>query len=82
MRCWIMYTTIEADILDGVVVSKDAARFPKSARVLITFIDNPQDGPQKRKPDWEKIQSNLDKLHLRVDTVAWQRELRNEWHKS
>ena len=70
-----MYATIEADILDGVVVSKEAARLPPNAHVLITFIDEPQRGT----PDWEKIQGQLGKLKLRVDTFEWQRHLRSEW---
>ncbi len=46
-----MYTTIEADIENGIVCSADAARLPAHAHVLITFLsflpDEVRDGSFK-----------------------------------
>jgi len=71
-----MYTTIEADLENGVVRSNDSARLPAHAHVLITLIPPPS---TRRHPDWSTIVSQLGKLALRRDTSQWQRSVREEW---
>jgi hypothetical protein len=71
-----MYTTIEADIENGVIHTSEMSTLPAHAHVLITLL--PHALPQ-RKPNWEKIAPQLGKLTLREDTVSWQRSIRQEW---
>lgn len=71
-----MYTTIEADIENGVVYPREMSALPAHAHVLITLL--PNKSPQ-HKPSWEKIAPQLGKLTLREDTVSWQRSIRQEW---
>ena len=70
-----MYTTIEADIENGLIKSSDIKELPSSAHVLITLLRT----PLKRRPDWDVISSQIGKLRLREDTVEWQRRVRSEW---
>ena len=72
------YTTIETDIENGRIKSADIPKLPSEAHVLITLLE-PSDTPVKQKPDWDVIKSQIGKLHLRKNSVEWQREIRSEW---
>lgn len=75
-----MYTTIEANIEDGIIKSKDITALPRTAHVLITLLDN--EGTNKRKrPDWSKIHAQVGKLNIRCNTESWQRRQREEWNE-
>lgn len=71
-----MYTTIEADIDNGVIHTPEMSKLPAHAHVLITLIQEPS---QQQKPNWDTIASQFGKLTLREDTVSWQRSIRDEW---
>lgn len=67
-----MSITIEADIKNGMIVGPNAAKLPRYARVRITLLAQ----PIKTHPDWSCIKEQLGKLKTRVDTVAWQQQIR------
>jgi len=70
-----MYTTIEADIENGLIKSPDIKELPSSAHVLITLLRS----PIKKSPDWNVIKSQIGKLTIRENTVEWQRRIRSDW---
>ena len=72
-----MYTTIEADIKDGRIISDDAHQIPSHAHVLITLLskDSPLNSSIK-KYDFEELEGCLT---WKGDAVAEQRKLRDEW---
>ena len=73
-----MYTTIEADLVNGRVKGRDAIPLPAKAHVLITVLDA-DIAPDRIRPDWSLIHAQLGKLHLRTNTSDWQRKIRSEW---
>lgn len=73
-----MYTTIEADLVNGRVKGCDAIPLPAKAHVLITVLDA-KTAPSRKRPQWDLINVQLGKLHLRTDTSDWQRKIRSEW---
>ncbi len=70
-----MYTTIEADIENGLIKSSDIKELPSTAHVLITLLRS----PIKNRPDWKVIKTQIGKLTIKEDTVGWQRKIRSEW---
>jgi len=72
-----MYTTIEADIENGLIKSPDLKELPSTAHVLITLLRS----PIKKRPDWSVIKAQIGKLTLKKDTVGWQRKIRSEWRE-
>jgi len=70
-----MYTTIEADIENGLIKSSEIQKLPSTAHVLITLISS----PIKKRPDWNIIKNQIGKLTLREDSLSWQRKIRSEW---
>ncbi len=71
-----MYTTIEADIENGIVCGQEMSKLPAHAHVLITLLPS---SLTNQKPNWVTIAAQLGRLTLRKDTVQWQRSIREEW---
>lgn len=69
------YTTIEADVENGVLKGGEVGRLPPRAHVLVTLLH-----PRRRDgSDWEKIRPLLGTLPKRTDTLIWQKKMRDEW---
>jgi hypothetical protein len=71
-----MYTTIEADIDNGMICGRETSKLPTHAHVLITLLPS---SLTNQKPNWATIEAQLGRLTLRKDTVQWQRSVREEW---
>ena len=70
-----MYTTIEADIENGVLIGAELDKLPRKAHVLITLLDP----LGAAKPDWSLVEASCGALTLREDSVEWQCRIRDEW---
>ena len=70
-----MYTTIEADIENGLLKGAEVGNLPAHAHVLITLLTE----SPKKHPDWTSIKAQIGKLKLRGNTADWQREIRSDW---
>ncbi len=78
-----MYTTIEADILNGRITSPELRKFPVHAHVLITLLAAPIESLDVASVPLKKSSYDFSllvgKLKWRGDAVKEQRKLRNEW---
>jgi hypothetical protein len=70
-----MYTTIEADIENGVLMGAELDKLPRKAHVLITLLDS----EDSTKTDWSMVEASCGALTLREDSVEWQCRIRDEW---
>ncbi len=71
-----MYTTIEADVDNGVILGPEVAKLPRHAHVLITLLGS-SEGEQKK--DEYNFSELAGKLKWQGDALTAQRELRDEW---
>ena len=70
------YTTIEADVENGVLKGGEVNRLPSRAHVLVTLLQT----RQRDASDWEKIRPLLGTLSKRTDTQEWQKKVRDDWN--
>jgi hypothetical protein len=68
--------TIEAEIREGRLYLSEPGRLPRSGKALLILLNE-----KKTTPDPESIRSLLGWLHTEIDTVQWQRQLRDEWDR-
>lgn len=69
------YTTIEADVENGVLKGVEVGRLPPRAHVLVTLLQT----RRRDASDWEKIRPLLGTLSKRADTQEWQKKVRDDW---
>lgn len=69
------YTTIEANVEDGVLKGSEVGKLPSRARVLVTYFQT----SMRDVSAWETIRPLLGQLTLREDTQEWQRRVRDSW---
>jgi hypothetical protein len=67
--------TLDAEIVDGQIVLKPGAKLPVRGRALVTLMLD-----DTCRPNWEMVESSLGALHRpELDSVSWQRQLRDQW---
>ena len=69
-----MYQIIEAEVKNGHILPYEPEKIPKSGRVLVLIL--PED---KKIPDAEEIKPLLGWLKTDIDSVKWQKSIRNDW---
>ena len=73
-----MLTTIEAELVEGKIIPLEPDKLPKSGKLLLTILPE-----SKKQPDWVRVRQLLGWLKSDVDSVEWQKEIRDEWeHRS
>jgi hypothetical protein len=70
-----MYTTIEADLINGRVTGPEAGKLPAHAHVLITLLHQSTD----KRPGKYDFSGVAGRLKWAGDAVKEQRKLRDEW---
>ncbi len=69
------YKTIDVEIRNGNLVPSDPQDIPRSGRGLLVLTEE-QD---EKKPDESEVRALLGWLKTSVDSVKWQRSVRDEW---
>ena len=69
-------TTIEAEIREGRIYLATPEKLPKSGKALLIVLDE-----EKPKLDPESIRPLLGWLNSEIDSVQWQRRIRDEWDR-
>ena len=70
-----MYTTIEADVENGQIQGPEAAKIPRHAHVLITFLSQTQATPSFESSAMASLRGRLGKYansqHIEQEKSAW-----------
>jgi len=69
------YKTIDVEIRNGNLVPADPQDIPRSGRGLLVLTEE----EEEKVPDESEVRALLGWLKTSVDSVKWQRSVRDEW---
>ena len=81
-----MYTTIEADVDNGMILGPEAMQIPRHAHVLITVLDKKQDVDQVAYSEKKSLRGALKKFSnpglLAEEQGAWENAMEQRHEKN